>query len=150
MGYTALHGAAHRGAHELVQFLADQGATLTAQLTRSGGGRLGWTEGWTALDIADGQFYGNTLKRSPETAALLRVLLAEQGLPVETTTVIDTGANRRLQNGHSPVERHTFVSRRGKDGATARLRCGERDGWSVSAAAPPRRALAFSGLTLAR
>ncbi|MBM62910.1 MAG: hypothetical protein CL484_08185 [Acidobacteria bacterium] len=76
-GYTALHGAAHRGAPEIVQFLADNGAKLDAKLTKSGGGRSGWTEGWTALAIADGQFYGNTFKRSPETATLLRDLLSE-------------------------------------------------------------------------
>ena len=76
-GYTALHGAAHRGAPEIVQFLSDNGAKLDAKLTKSGGGRSGWTEGWTALAIADGQFYGNTFKRSPETATLLRDLLSE-------------------------------------------------------------------------
>ena len=83
-GYTALHGAAHRGAPAIVQLLVDEGATLDAKLTQTGGGRLGWTEGWTPLAITEGQFYGNTFKRSLETAALLRRLLAAQGLPTET------------------------------------------------------------------
>ena len=90
-GYTALHGAAHRGANDIVQLLADKGAKLDAKLTKTGGGRLGWTEGWTPLAIADGQFYGNTFKRSPDTSALLRQLMTEQGIPIEQQAVT-TGA----------------------------------------------------------
>jgi ankyrin repeat protein len=80
-GYTALHGAAHRGSNAIVQLLADKGARLDAKLTKSGGGGVGWKEGWTPLAIADGLFYANTFKRHPETAALLRRLLQQHGLP---------------------------------------------------------------------
>ena len=86
-GYTAMHGAAHRGANELVQFLADKGARLDLALTKTGGGPLGWKEGWTPLAIAEGLFYANTFKRQPETAALIRRLMAERGLTPPTPTV---------------------------------------------------------------
>jgi uncharacterized protein len=82
-GYTALHGAAHRGAPAIVQLLVDRGARLDRALTKTGGGPLGWKEGWTPLAIADGVFYANTFKRSPETADLLRRLMQERGLSVE-------------------------------------------------------------------
>jgi uncharacterized protein len=82
-GYTALHGAAHRGANAIVQLLADKGAKLDAALTKTGGGPLGWKQGWTPLAIAEGLFYANTLKRQPETAALIRQLMAERGLPTD-------------------------------------------------------------------
>lgn len=77
-GYTALHGAAHRGSPEIVTLLVDRGASLDVALTKTGGGPLGWKAGWTPLTIADGVFYANTFKRSPETAAVLRRLM-EQG-----------------------------------------------------------------------
>lgn len=79
-GYTALHGAAHRGAPEIVTFLADRGARLQARLTKSGNGASGWQEGWTPLTIADGVFYSGSFKRSLEVAALLRELMAARGL----------------------------------------------------------------------
>jgi ankyrin repeat protein len=80
-GYTALHGAAHRGAPALVQYLVDRGARLDAPLTKSGGGGVGWKEGWTPLAIAEGLFYANSYKRHPETAALLRRLIDERSGP---------------------------------------------------------------------
>ncbi len=43
-GYTALHGAALRGANPIVEFLAERGADLLAESN----------EGWTPLRIADG------------------------------------------------------------------------------------------------
>lgn len=78
-GYTALHGAAHRGSPEIVTLLVDRGASLDSALTKTGGGPLGWKAGWTPLTIADGVFYANTFKRSPETAAALRRLQQERG-----------------------------------------------------------------------
>ena len=81
-GYTALHGAAHRSAVAIVQLLADEGAKLDAQLTRTSLRRDGGKEGWTPLTIAEGVFYANTFKRSFETAALLRDLMEQQGLPI--------------------------------------------------------------------
>ena len=71
-GWTALHGAVLRGADEIVKFLVARGAALEAQTE----------DGWTPLTIADGVFYTGTFKRSESTAALLRDLLREQGLPV--------------------------------------------------------------------
>jgi hypothetical protein len=82
-GYTALHGAAHRGAIELVRFLVEKGARLDARLTNSGGGGVGWKEGWTPLAIAEGLFYANSFKRHPETAALLREMMRARGLTAE-------------------------------------------------------------------
>jgi ankyrin repeat protein len=81
-GYTALHGAAHRGAPALVELLAAKGAKLDAALTKTGGGGVGWKEGWTPLAIAEGLFYANSYKRHPETAALLRRLVDERSSTV--------------------------------------------------------------------
>lgn len=77
-GYTALHGAAHRGSPEIVTLLVERGASLDVALTKTGGGPLGWKAGWTPLIIADGVFYANTFKRSPETAAVVRRLQQER------------------------------------------------------------------------
>jgi ankyrin repeat protein len=60
-GYTALHGAAHRGANEIVRFLVERGARLDVV------NKIGWTP----YLIADGVFYPNTYNRRLETAALL-------------------------------------------------------------------------------
>ena len=70
-GYTALHGAALRGANPIVQFLVDQGADLLAETT---------TEGWTPLRIADGVHYTGTVKRADHTADLLRQLMKARGV----------------------------------------------------------------------
>jgi hypothetical protein len=43
------------------------------------------------LAIADGVFYAGTFKRQLETATLLRRLMAEQGLPVETQAEAGSG-----------------------------------------------------------
>ena len=69
-GYTALHGAALRGANPIVEFLVDRGADLLAE-TR---------EGWTPLRIADGVHYTGTVKRADHTAELLRQAMREQGV----------------------------------------------------------------------
>jgi ankyrin repeat protein len=66
-GDTALHGAALRGAKEIVQFLVDKGAKIDAV------DKIGWTP-WI---IADGVFYPNTYNRELETAALLLKLGAD-------------------------------------------------------------------------
>jgi ankyrin repeat protein len=70
-GYTALHGAALRGADDITQFLADKGADLLARTK---------VEGWTPLRIADGVLYTGTVKRADHTAALLRKLMKERGV----------------------------------------------------------------------
>ena len=69
-GYTALHGAALRGANPIVEFLVEGGADLLAQ-TR---------EGWTPLRVADGVQYTGTVKRADHTAELLRRFMKEQGV----------------------------------------------------------------------
>ena len=69
-GYTALHGAALRGANPIVQFLVDNGADL---LAKTG-------EEWTPLRIADGVHYTGTVKRADHTAELLRELMKTQGV----------------------------------------------------------------------
>lgn len=69
-GYTALHGAALRGANPIVEFLAARGADLLAE---SG-------EGWTPLRIADGVHYTGTVKRADHTAELLRRIMRERGV----------------------------------------------------------------------
>jgi ankyrin repeat protein len=69
-GYTALHGAAHRGANDIVKFLVDKGAKLDVV------NRIGWTP----YLIADGVFYPNTYNRRLETAALLLKLGANPSI----------------------------------------------------------------------
>ena len=60
-GDTALHGAAHRGANEVVQYLVSKGAKMDVP------NKLGWTP-WI---IADGVLYPNTYNRRLDTAELL-------------------------------------------------------------------------------
>ena len=69
-GYTALHGAALRGADPIVEFLFERGAD---PLLKS-------KEGWTPLRIADGVFYTGTVKRADDTAELIRDFMREQGV----------------------------------------------------------------------
>jgi ankyrin repeat protein len=69
-GDTALHGAVHRGANAIVQFLVEKGAKIDVV------NRIGWTP-WI---IADGVFYPNTYNRHPETAELLVELGADTSL----------------------------------------------------------------------
>jgi ankyrin repeat protein len=66
-GDTALHGAAHRGANEIVKFLVEKGARLDVP------NKIGWTP-WI---VADGVMYPNTYNRRLETAALLLKLGAD-------------------------------------------------------------------------
>ncbi|MGE3512327.1 MAG: ankyrin repeat domain-containing protein [Vicinamibacterales bacterium] len=79
-GWMPIHGAAKRGANEIVQFLADHDSDLQSAT---------YTEGWTPVRIADGIFVGATIKRADETAALLRALLQARGLPVPPKNVND-------------------------------------------------------------
>jgi ankyrin repeat protein len=75
-GETALHGAALRGANDIVRLLVEKGASLTAK---------DWM-GWTPLAIADGVLYTFTIKSTPHTAVLLRELMAQQGLDVSAAS----------------------------------------------------------------
>jgi hypothetical protein len=75
-GETALHGAALRGANDVVELLVKEGASLTATNSK----------GWTPLVIADGVHYTFTIKSTPHTAVLLRQLMTRQGLAVPSAT----------------------------------------------------------------
>jgi ankyrin repeat protein len=77
-GDTALHGAVYRGgAIPVIEFLAEKGAKLDAVNEF----------GWMPVTAADGlEYTPAVLKRYPEAAALLRRLMAEQGLPVPAST----------------------------------------------------------------
>ena len=66
-GDTALHGAIHRGAGNIVRFLVEKGADVDAVNER----------GWSALSVAQGVFYPNTFNRHPELVTLLLDLGAD-------------------------------------------------------------------------
>ena len=84
-GRTALHGAAQKGRDDVVRLLVDHGADLAA---RDHGSRdsihalAGVT--WQAIDYADGlvRIGVQSSIAHPETAALLRALMTEAGLPI--------------------------------------------------------------------
>ena len=85
-GRRALHGAAHKGRNEVVQLLADHGAKLDARDKGSRDTRAGPLvgHGWLPLDWAEGLVRVGVQSAipHPETAALLRKLMAERGLEV--------------------------------------------------------------------
>lgn len=68
IGRTAMHGAALRGANNIVQFLFDRGAKLDILDKK----------GWTPLIIAEGIFYPDVFKTEVQTAELLRKLGAKE------------------------------------------------------------------------
>ncbi len=84
-GQTALMGAAHKGRNDVVQLLVDNGADLAA---RDIGSRdtihvlAGVT--WQAIDYADGLVRVGVQSAipHPDTAAMLRRLMTERGMPV--------------------------------------------------------------------
>jgi ankyrin repeat protein len=87
-GRTALMGAAHKGRNDVILLLLDRGARLD---TRDKGSRdtgnaasliAGHT--WQTLDYAEGLVRVGVQSAipHPETAALIRKLMAERGLPV--------------------------------------------------------------------
>jgi len=82
-GDTALHGAIHRGAGNIVRFLVEKGAKIDAVNEK----------GWSALSVAQGVFYPNTFNRHPELVTLLTELGA------------DPNAGRRREVDLSPQER---------------------------------------------
>jgi ankyrin repeat protein len=86
-GNTALHGVALRGANEVARFLAERGARLD----------LKNSDGFTPLRIADGVFVTGTVKRQPETAALLRQLMKARGVlrPEEEVPGVDVAVAER-------------------------------------------------------
>ena len=64
---TALHGAIHRGADNVVRFLVEKGASIDAVNDK----------GWSALSVAQGVFYPNTFNRHPALVDLLLELGAD-------------------------------------------------------------------------
>ena len=87
-GRTALMGAAHKGRNEVVQMLVDRGAKLDIRDkgSRDTGNPASKIAGrtWEALDYADGlvRFGVQSAVEHRETAALIRKLMTERGLPV--------------------------------------------------------------------
>jgi ankyrin repeat protein len=88
-GRTALMGAAGKGRNEVVQLLVDRGANLEARdLGSRDTDRLNGSDisghTWQALDYSEGlvRFGVQSAIARPETAALIRKLLAERGLRV--------------------------------------------------------------------
>jgi uncharacterized protein len=87
-GRTALMGAALKGRSEVVQLLVDHGARLdqrdygSRDTDKVGSAVAGHT--WQAIDYADGlvRVGVQSAVEWPETAALIRQLLEERGLPV--------------------------------------------------------------------
>ena len=76
-GETALHGAAFRGASNVVAYLVEQGADLEARTTQYG---------LSPLAIAAGLSYTEFYKAQVETADLLRRLMAARGISTEGHT----------------------------------------------------------------
>ena len=70
-GMTALHGAAFRGANNVVEYLVARGADLDARNEL----------GYSPLAIADGFSYSDFYKAQKHTAALLRKLMEDRGIP---------------------------------------------------------------------
>ena len=87
-GRTALMGAALKGRNAAVQLLVDRGAKLETQdrgsrdTDKLGSAAAGHT--WQALDYAEGLVRVGVQSATayPETAALIRTLMRERGLPV--------------------------------------------------------------------
>ena len=75
-GETATHGAAYKWVPSVAQFLGDHGAKPQIWNQKN-------SHGWTALRIADGVHRGMNLRRSPETAAILRKFLTAVGMSTE-------------------------------------------------------------------
>jgi hypothetical protein len=85
-GRVALHGAGHKGSNSVVQLLVDRGAKLDTHDNGSrdtiSGSMLGHT--WLPLDYAQGlvRVGVQSAIAHPETAALIRNLMTERGMPI--------------------------------------------------------------------
>ena len=85
-GRTALHGAAHKGRTKVIQMLYDHGAKLNVRdygNTDNRGGKLA-IHTWEPVDYADGlvRVGVQSAIAHPETAALIRTLMTERGMPI--------------------------------------------------------------------
>lgn len=87
-GETAIHGAAYKHVASVAQFLLDHGAKVEIWNNKN-------RSGWTPLRIADGVHRGMNLRRSPETAEVLRKFMTAAGVStvVEPEAVI-SGATK--------------------------------------------------------
>jgi ankyrin repeat protein len=87
-GETAMHGAAYKHLPTVAQFLADHGAKIEIWNRKN-------RNDWTPLRIAEGVHRGMNLRRSPETAAVLRKVMSAAGVStvVEPEAVI-SGATK--------------------------------------------------------
>ena len=72
-GETALHGAAFRGANNVVEYLVARGADLDARTKL----------GYSPLAIADGFSYSDFYKAQKHTAVLLRDLMTARGISTD-------------------------------------------------------------------
>ena len=85
-GRTALHGAAHKGANEVVKLLVERGAKLDARDLGSrdtvNGAMLGVT--WEPINYAQGLVRVGVQSAipHPETAELLKGMMTARGLPI--------------------------------------------------------------------
>jgi ankyrin repeat protein len=86
LGRAALHGAAHKGRNAVIQLLVDRGANLEAHDDGSrdtiDGAMKGWT--WIPLHYSQGlvRVGVQSAIAHPETAAFIKKLMAERGLPI--------------------------------------------------------------------
>jgi ankyrin repeat protein len=87
-GETAMHGASYKHLPSVTRFLADHGAKIEVWNRKN-------KSDWTPLRIAEGVHRGMNLRRSPETAAVLRQIMTAAGVStvVEPEAVI-SGATR--------------------------------------------------------
>jgi uncharacterized protein len=85
-GRTALHGAAHKGRNEVVQLLVGRGAKLDTRDLGSRDTGVGSLQGhgWLPVDYAEGLVRVGVQSAipHPETAKLLRQLMAERGIAI--------------------------------------------------------------------
>jgi ankyrin repeat protein len=86
-GRTALHGAAHKGATEVVRILVEAGARMDVRdfgNTDNRGSPELAAHTWLPIDYADGlvRVGVQSAIAHPETAAVLRELMIQAGLPV--------------------------------------------------------------------
>ncbi|HJZ96120.1 MAG TPA: ankyrin repeat domain-containing protein, partial [Candidatus Solibacter sp.] len=75
-GETAMHGAAYKHLPSVADFLAKQGAKVEVWNRKN-------KNDWTPLRIAEGVHRGMNLRRSPETAAVIRKIMTESGVSTE-------------------------------------------------------------------
>ncbi len=75
-GDTAMHGAAYKWFPSVVTFLALHGAKVDVWNRKN-------DHEWTPLRIAEGVHRGMNLRRSPETAEVLRKLMTDAGVTTE-------------------------------------------------------------------